>query len=170
MLTPQRARKLLIFVLVVIVPAYGYVAWTNTSRWLAGRALIARAVLTQVAITESGVEERKGMFGRTFYAPRVRYGVRTAEGIVMARQVTPLDEASTKAWATRIADLYRPGQVEPAWIDTTGTQKSYLVPELGSFFLWTMAGGVALLAVLLPLAWSARSARSTPTAGTGVRG
>ena len=147
MITPQRARRALLAFLIV-VPVYAYVAVEATMTWSRGRAIMARSKLIQVAIIESGIEERKGLLGRTFYAPRIRYAVRTELGSVIQRQVTPLDEAAGKSWAEGIAERYRVGRVVDGYVDTTGMRISYLVPSLGTFIYWTLAAGVALFGAL----------------------
>ncbi|MBI3789756.1 MAG: hypothetical protein HY275_02625 [Gemmatimonadetes bacterium] len=147
MITPQRARRALL-AFVLVVPAYGIVAWQAYRLWQTGRSRIANAVPVVVAITESGIEERTGSFGRTFYAPRIRYGVRTREGVEFRRQVTPLDEASTKGCAQAIADRYAVGHVDTGWIDTTGDHATFLVREVGTFFYWILSAGLLVLGAL----------------------
>ena len=152
-LTAQTARRALV-AFAVIVPAYLYVAYGNFIRWQRGRELVANAMPIKVAITERGIEERKGRFGRTFYAPRIRYGVRTKDGAYLARQVTPLDEASTEAWARSVADRFVVGTVVTGFVEGTDNAKpvTFLTPELGTFFYWTLAAGVAVFGALA-LVW-----------------
>ncbi len=148
-LTPQLARRLLV-AFVIIVPAYGYVGFTNFIRWQRGRETIQSAVPIKVAIIESGIETRTGSFGRTFYAPRIRYAVRTPDGSYIARRVTPLDEAYTEGWARDIAERYRVGHVEPAFAEKgdPAQARTFLVPELGLFFYWTLAVGAVVFGAL----------------------
>ena len=152
-LTPPLARRLL-FAFVIVVPAYGYVGFTNFVRWQRGREAIQSAVPIKVAIVESGIETRIGRFGRTFYAPRIRYAVRTPDGSFIARRVTPLDEAYTEGWARDIADRFRVGHVEPAFAEKGGTAQplTFLVAELGLFFYWTLAAGAVVFGALA-LVW-----------------
>ncbi len=154
MLTPARARRALLAFL-VILPAYGWVAWQAYGLWAAGSRRIANAVPLPAAIVESGVEERKGSFGRTFWAPRITYAIRTDTGMTFRTTVTPLNEAASHAWAQAISDRYRTGQVDTAWVDTT-TRESFLVRDLGTFWYWTVGAGVALLGALAGLVVRAR--------------
>ncbi len=149
MLTAQTARRLL-FAFAIVVPAYLYVAYVNFVRWQRGREVIQSAMPIKVAIIESGIESRTGSFGRTFYAPRIRYAVRTKNGAYIARQVTPLEEAYTEAWARGIADRYRVGNVELGFVEGSNDAKpaTFLVPELGMFFYWTLAAGAVLFGAL----------------------
>jgi hypothetical protein len=158
-LTPSRARQLL-YAFVLIVPAYLYVGYVNFVRWQRGRELVANAMPIKVAITETGIEERTGSLGRTFYAPRIRYGVRTRDSIYIARQVTPLDEASTESWARALADRYKVGKVVDAYVEGTdaANPRTFLTRELGTFFYWTLAAGGVVFGTLALLWWRARSA------------
>lgn len=148
-LTPQLARRLL-FAFVIVVPAYCYVGFTNFVRWQRGREAIQSAVPIKVAIIESGIESRTGSFGRTFYAPRIRYAVRTPDGSFIARRVTPLEEAYTEGWAREIAERYRVGHVEPGFAEKgdPALHLTFLVPELGTFFYWTLAAGAVVFGAL----------------------
>ena len=120
------------------------------SRWQRGREAIQSAVPIKVAIIESGIESRTGSFGRTFYAPRIRYAVRTPDGSFIARRVTPLEEAYTEGWAREIAERYRVGHVEPGFAEKgdPALHLTFLVPELGTFFYWTLAAGAVVFGAL----------------------
>lgn len=160
MLKPTIARRALV-AFVVILPAYGWVAWKAHGLWRTGSQRIANAIPLPAAILASRVEERTGVFGRTFWAPRITYAIRTDTGMTFRTQVTPLNEAATLSWAQGISDRYRPGRVDTAWVDTT-TRQSFLVRDLGTFWYWTIATGVVLLGALAWLLQRALRPAVTP--------
>ena len=72
--------------------------------------------------------------------------VRTKQGAYIARQVTPLDEASSESWAREIASRYTVGRVTEGYVAPDGSRVSFLVPELGNFWHVVMGVGVVLFA------------------------
>ena len=156
MITPTRARRAA-WAFGFVFLAFGYVLWQSTTLYLLGRERIRTFVPVPVAITEVGVESRPGKRGGTYWAPRIRYGIQTKSGIVMGRQVTPLDEASTKAWAEEIASRFVRGKVDQGYAHPDSVGLSFLVPELGWFWQITLAVGLGLVGVFF---WLLRRARA----------
>ena len=145
MLTPSHARRLLV-AFALIIPVWGYVAWRSTALYMLGRERIATFRPTRVAVIEVGVDERKNVLGIRYWAPRLRYAVPTRQGSYIARQVTPLDEASSESWAREIASRYTVGRVTEGYVAPDSSRVSFLVPELGYFWHVVMGVGVVLFA------------------------
>lgn len=160
MISPPRARRALLAFL-VILPAYGWVAWQAFGLWRTGTRRIESAVPLPAAIVQSALDSQQGALGRTFFRPRITYAIRTDTGMTFRTQVTPLNEASTRGWALAIVDRYRVGQVDTAWVDTT-TRESFLVREVGTFWYWTVGAGLVLLGALAWLLQRARRPAVTP--------
>ena len=82
--------------------------------------------------------------------------MRTRTGSYIARQVTPLDEASTESWAREIASRYRVGRVAEGYVAPDSSHMSFLIPELGYFWLVVLGVGVVIFAAF---GWTWQRAR-----------